>query len=51
VYQVGNQPRLFYDARSTNHQDFIQSDLGSFCLGVKRSEPDGSNTPLTYAQI
>jgi hypothetical protein len=21
VYQVGDQPRLYYDARSTNHQD------------------------------
>ena len=21
VHQVGNQPRLYYDARSTNHQD------------------------------
>jgi len=22
VYQVGDQPRLYYDARSTNHQDY-----------------------------
>jgi len=21
VHQVGNQPRLYYDARSTNHQE------------------------------
>jgi len=21
VHQVGNQPRLYYDARSANHQD------------------------------
>jgi len=21
VHQVGNQPRLYYDARPTNHQD------------------------------
>jgi len=23
VHQVGDQPRLYYDARSTNHQDVI----------------------------
>jgi hypothetical protein len=23
VHQVGDQPRLYYDARSTNHQDII----------------------------
>jgi len=26
VHQVGDQPRLYYDARSTNHQDL--------CYGV-----------------
>jgi len=25
VHQVGNQPRLYYDARSTNHQELLQS--------------------------
>jgi len=23
VHQVGDQPRLYYDARSTNHQDSL----------------------------
>jgi len=30
VHQVGNQPRLYYDARSTNHQDIIDSVSMSF---------------------
>jgi len=27
VHQVGNQPRLCYDARSTNHQVSLQVNL------------------------
>jgi hypothetical protein len=25
VHRVGDQPRLYYDARSTNHQDYLRS--------------------------
>jgi hypothetical protein len=26
MHQVGDQPRLYYDARSTNHQDFSRCE-------------------------
>ena len=33
VHQVGNQPRLYYDARSTNHQD--SPDRSCIIIAVK----------------
>ena len=32
VHQVGNQPRLYYDARSTNHQDLIFNLFDNVCV-------------------
>jgi len=32
VYQVGDQPRLYYDARSINHQDYRRCKLPT-CFG------------------
>jgi hypothetical protein len=41
VHQVGNQPRLYYDARSTNHQPktlfvsvFRLGSAAVFCVSV-----------------
>jgi len=32
VHQVGDQPRLYYDARSTNHQEYGM--LGKWMFGI-----------------
>jgi len=40
VHQVGSQPRLYYDARSTNHQEKIVVFSGFVfeCLAVQLAE-------------
>jgi len=37
VHQVGNQPRLYYDARSTNHQEVFVLTLVDFQLDAQNS--------------
>ena len=37
VHQVGNQPRFYYVARSTNHQDIYFTTLVDFQLDAQNS--------------
>jgi hypothetical protein len=41
VHQVGDQPRLYYDARSTKHQDILYEvcSVFLFCLAISRKIP------------
>jgi len=38
VHQVGDQPRLYYAARSTNHQDTLRSASAQTAVATIASE-------------
>jgi len=55
VHQVGNQPRLYYDARSTNHQDlfyfFITYILCTYWCTLHDCDLHGVDTCRSYSVL
>jgi hypothetical protein len=50
VHQVGDQPRLYYDARSTNHQEMQYNSIGVYsCISTVSTKLMVQNTCQSHS--